>query len=124
MPNRLPQNPHSLTPLIWRLNSFTWLLQFTISKCMRKKHTKEECNACALVLADFKTNTQAQDIKERGEVEEVRDVRDVLLKDDELYGTYMYINFLHRSVIHTTRCTMQRRDTLALHILNTVLHKC
>ncbi|KAL0030834.1 hypothetical protein WJX77_008776 [Trebouxia sp. C0004] len=50
----------------------------------------------ALVLADFKTNTKAPDIKERGEVEEVRDVRDVLLKDDEFYGTYMYINFLHR----------------------------
>ncbi|DBA89350.1 TPA: hypothetical protein ACH3X1_004144 [Trebouxia sp. C0004] len=84
----------------------------------------KQCYEGALVLADFKTNTKAQDIKERGEVEEVRDVRDVLIKDDEFYGTYMYINFLHRSVIHTTRCTMQRRDTLALHILNTVLHKC
>ncbi|KAL0017899.1 hypothetical protein WJX77_006834 [Trebouxia sp. C0004] len=56
----------------------------------------KQCYEGALVLADFKTNTKAQDIKERGEVEEVRDVRDVLIKDDEFYGTYMYINFLHR----------------------------
>ncbi|DBA94584.1 TPA: hypothetical protein ACH3X1_002167 [Trebouxia sp. C0004] len=49
----------------------------------------KQCYEGALVLADFKTNTKAQDIKERGEVEEVRDVRNVLLKDDEFYGTYM-----------------------------------
>ncbi|KAL0018284.1 hypothetical protein WJX77_009565 [Trebouxia sp. C0004] len=56
----------------------------------------KQCYEGALVLAGFKTNTKAQDIKERGEVEEVRDVRDVLPKDDEFYGTYLYINFLHR----------------------------
>lgn len=48
------------------------------------------------MLADFKTNTKQADIAARGEVEEVTSVRDVLLKDDEFYGTYLYINFMHR----------------------------
>ena len=51
--------------------------------------------AGALVLGDFKTNTKQADIHERGEVEAVHHVRDILLKDDEFYGTYLYINFLH-----------------------------
>lgn len=49
-------------------------------------------------MADFKANTKKQDIAERGEVEEVHHVRDVLLKDDESYGTFLYINSLHRYV--------------------------
>ena len=48
------------------------------------------------MLGDFKTNTKPKDIKERGQVEEVTHIRDVLLKDHEFYGTYLYINFLHR----------------------------
>ena len=54
------------------------------------------CSTGAVVLGDFKTNTKQVDIKNRGEVEEVTHVRDVLLKDGEFYGTYLYINFLHR----------------------------
>ena len=54
------------------------------------------CSTGAVVLGDFKTNTKQVSTKERGEVEEVTHVRDVLLRDDEFYGTYMYINFLHR----------------------------
>ena len=49
------------------------------------------------MLGDFKTNTKVTDIKERGEVEAVHIVRTILRKDDEFYGTYLYINFLHRS---------------------------
>ena len=48
------------------------------------------------MLADFKTNSKAQVIEEKGEVEEVSEIRDVLLRDDEFYGTYLYINSLHR----------------------------
>ena len=104
---------------LWPLNNFTTLKCMlahacTVGTCMPKAYKKTQCNAGALVLADYKTNTKAQDIKERGEVEEVSDVRDVLLKDDEFYGTYLYINFLHRSVTHTTHCIVQRRDTFAL----------
>ena len=61
-----------------------------------KEITEKACDVGALVLADFKTNSKAQVIKEKGEVEEVSEIRDVLLRDDEFYGTYLYINFLHR----------------------------
>ena len=53
-------------------------------------------HAGALVLGDFKTNTKLKDVQDKGEVEEVSEIRDALLKDDEYYGTYLYINFMHR----------------------------
>ena len=53
-------------------------------------------HAGALVLGDFKTNTKLKDVQDKGEVEEVSEIRDALLKDDEYFGTYLYINFMHR----------------------------
>ena len=54
------------------------------------------CFAGAVVLGDFKTLTKAKDIEAYGEVVEVSDVRTPLLANDENYGTFLYISFLHR----------------------------
>jgi len=50
----------------------------------------------AVTLGDFKTNTKPKDVAQNGEVEEVDEIRSMLLKDHEYYGTYLYINFMHR----------------------------